>query len=173
LLPATPLVRTLEQTQIVGNLESNLSIFTPRYVPLVMETYRTISGFRNTLSSVSDPAALNQKVVVPKQFDRVFNVIVDPTDFEVDVPMTTASPYGREALNLMVKNGEIVPMTEVQGTRFLSYTTRAVTPGSRPFIQGRFAPNVRKFRYRDRDVSEGDLIADKYFITIETFDEGT
>ena len=173
LVPAQPSIVPLEAMQIVGALEQNLATITPKYVPLTMEYFRTISSFSNTLSSVSDPAALNQKVVIPKQFDRVFNVVVDPTDFEVDVPMTTASPYGREALSLMIRNGEIVPMTEIQGVRFQSYTPRAVTPGSRPFIQGRFAPNVRKFRYRDRDVSQGDLIADKYFITVETYDEGT
>jgi hypothetical protein len=52
------------------------------------------------------------------------------------------------------------------------YGVRAVTPGSRPFTQGRAASNVNSYRFRDRDVNEGDLVADKYFVTVETFSEG-
>lgn len=175
LAPATNVIKTLDQMQIVGHLQENLASITPRYVPLAMENFRTISGFSYTLSSASDPDALNQKVVVPKQFDRVFNVIVDPTDFEVDISMTTTTPYGREALNLMIRNGELVPLTEnAQASfRLLPFSPTPITAGSRFFIPGRPTLHPPSFRYRDRDVSQGDLIADKYFITIETFDEGT
>jgi len=173
--PATTTIKTLAQSAVVGNLETNLATITPRNVPLVLENMRTISGLSYTLTSASDPSALNQKVVVPKQFDRVFNLIVDPADFEVDVEQTTQTPYGREALSLMVGNGEIISMTENDDAAFNAnpIADRTITPGSRPFTQGRAASNVNRFRYRDRDISEGDLIADKYFITIETFDEGT
>lgn len=172
---ATPAIRTLEQTQVIGKLATNLTAITPRWMPIAIEHFRTITTFSNTLSSASDPAALNQKVMTPKMFDRVFNVIIDPTDFEVDVEKTIQTPYGREALTLMIRNGEIVSATENDVARFRLQpgVQRGITPGSRPFIQGRFAPNVNKFRYRDRDVSQGDLIADKYFVTIETFGEGS
>jgi hypothetical protein len=170
---ASPAVKSLEQTRIVNQFRVNLNAITPRYTPHALEFFRTITTFSNTLSSASDPAALNQKVVVPKMFDRVFNLIVDPTDFEVDVERTIATPYGREALDLMIKNGEIIPTTENEqaASRITPAASRPITPGSRSFIQGRFAPNVNKFRYRDRDVNQGDLIADKYFVTVETFDE--
>lgn len=175
--PATSVIRTIEQTQIIGNLETNLQRITPRYVPVMMHTFQTITSLRDTLSSASDPAALNQKVVTPKQFDRVFNVVVDPADFEVDVNQTCSTPYGRESLNLMIKNGEIIPMTENHRAefQFLPYTLRGVVPGSRIFAgRGPYASrSTLSFKYRDRDTMQGDLIADKYFITIETFDEGT
>jgi hypothetical protein len=103
--------------------------------------------------------------------------MVDPADFEVDVQQTCATPYGREALNLMIKNGEIVPITENQRAefQFLPYTTRGIVPGSRVFTgRGPFnSRTTQSFKYRDRDTMQGDLIADKYFITIETFDEGS
>jgi hypothetical protein len=167
--------KTLEQQAVIGNLDTNLNAVSARNVPMMVEHFQTISSFSNTLSSASDPASLNQKVVTPKLFDRVFNFIIDPTDFEVDVATTIATPYGQKALELMIQNGEIVSSTE--NDQALSRATlvglRPVTPGSRPFIQGHLTPNVNAYSYRPRDKNEGDLIADKYFITIETFDEGT
>jgi hypothetical protein len=180
----SPLTKTLEQTAINGNLDTSLATATPKSVPLMLENFRTISSLSYTLCTASDPAALNQKVVTPKQFDRVFNVIIDPTEFEIDVTKTTETPYGRNAFNLMIQHGEIVPANEndIAESSLVSVSTNPITPGSRPFAArpAVMLPTANgntlqtgHFQYRDRDITQGDVIADKYFITVETIDEGT
>ena len=142
----------------------------------ILSSLQTISSFSDTLSTVSDPTSVNQKVVTPKQFDRVFNVMVDPTAFEVDVAKTTSTPYGREALALMIKDRDIVPVTENDQAVISINLPVSLTPvfrGLRPHVMNLPAPNINSYQYRDRDITQGDLIADKYFVTVETLDEGT
>jgi len=173
--PASAPIQSLEQQAVVGNLDANLSTISARNTSVVYEQLRTINGFSNTLTTASDPTSLAQRVVAPRTFDRVFNIIVDPNDFEIDVTATIASPYGKDALGLMIANGEIVTATESDQAAFqvLATAVRATTPGSRSFGRGRPAPNVNNYQYRPRDRNNGDLITDKYFVTIETLDEGT
>jgi hypothetical protein len=168
-------IKTLQQVTVTGNVGNNLSTISSRNAPVVAETLRTISSLSNTMSTISSPLAMNQKLINPKQFDRIFNVVVDPTAFDIDVARTTATPFGRQALNLMIKNGDVVPATEndVALSSTTQIGTNQITPGGRSFIQNRSSPNVNSWKYRDRDTNQGDVTADKYFITIETFDEGT
>ena len=172
---ALPPVSLDGQQALLGTLDDNLNNIPLHVIPHVINHLRTFSTISTTLSTISQPAAVNQKVMTPKQFDRVFNIMVNPTDFEIDVPKTIATPYGKQALALMIKNGDIIPSSENEQalSQASDITARAVTPGSRPFPQGRRAGNVSSYRYRDRDVNAGDLIVDKYFITVETYGEGS
>jgi len=173
--PSSSPTQMLAQQAVNGNLEANLNAISPRNIPVIYEQLRTINGFSNTLTTVSDPNSLKQRVVAPRMFDRVFNIIVDPNDFEIDVVATIASPYGKDALTLMVNSGEIVPATENDqaAVQALAAAVRPITPGSRSVNPMRPAPNVNNYQYRERDRNNGDLITDKYFVTIETLDEGT
>jgi hypothetical protein len=166
-------IKTLAQQAVVGNTDNNLNAISPRNIPVVLETLRSISAFSDTLTSVSDPTSVTQKLLTPKQFDRIFNVVIDPTAFEVDVNTTTSTPYGTQALNLMIKDGELVSATENDSAIAQSSQVgvTVVTPGSRPVSTGQLAANVNAYTYRPRSKGAGDLITDKYFITIETLDE--
>lgn len=160
---------TKPATQQAGTTEASLSSISTKQVAAVIENMRTISGLSKTLSSIASVDALNQRVLSPKQFDRVFNVLVDPRDFEIDVAKTSETPYGKQALDLLIKQGDVVP---VEPGYWSSPNTPAVA-GQRSFLQGRFDPNVNRFRFRNRDKNEGDLVSDKYFVTIETFEDET
>jgi hypothetical protein len=132
--------------QVIGNAS--------RVVEHVMHDLKNVQHMQQTMTSVSDPSAVTRSLVVPKQFDRVFNVIVDPNEFEVDVSMMTMTPHGRDALAQLVEQGIIVAETSLSNVRFL---------------QADF--HSERYKHVVRDVNEGDLIFDKYFVAIETFDE--
>jgi hypothetical protein len=179
--PASVNVQTLERQQQIGSVAANLDLFSHRDVPMVISYLKTLTNFSNTLSTVSNIDALNHKVLIPKQFDRVFNVVIDPRDFEIDYQKTVKTPFGKNAFNLLVSHGEIVPASEsenpgrvVSSPHFQMRNTTGSKMTGRAFTNGgRSTPNVSNFVFRDRSKTQGDLITDKYFVTIETMDEGT
>lgn len=178
--PASPTTKTLAQSAAIAPINSSLAGLSHRHVPLTLATLKTISNLSNTLSTLSTPDALNQRVLSPKQFDRVFNIVIDARDFDIDVEKTQKTPFGRQALDLLIQHGDVVPGdSNFLGINFsfnrfstLSQigSTGQIT-GGRSFPQGRFNPNINNYRFRDRDKNQGDLITDKYFVTIETLDE--
>ena len=175
--PPNAPVQSLEQQAVIGNVGANMDLLSHRHVPLVLSHFKTISSFANTMSSVSQIDSLNKKVMTPKQFDRVFNIIIDPRQFQIDVAKTIHTPFGKQALDLLLRHGDIVSVYEGSAYPFfrsygktITAETESVLEG-RSFLQGRFTPNINNFAFRDRDKNEGDLITDKYFVTIETLNE--
>jgi len=173
--PGLP-TKSLEQQSAVGSVDSNLGSLGAQNVSHATHVLRTASRLGNTLTQLTGPDALNYRVLCPKQFDRVFSVIFDARDFEIDTKRTMKTPFGREALDLMIRNGDAVPVgtpnyLEQQGyNRWGSLVPEAVIAGRRP-PQGRTFPNVNDYRFRSRDKSRGDLVTDRYFVTIETLEE--
>jgi|SRR6478609_5686259 len=173
-IQAQPIVKTLAAQQSIGTLESNLSSVSHRNIPVMLHGLRTISNLTHMVTPLADPVAVSKRIVSPKTFDRVFNVIVDPDEFEIDYDKTVQTPQGTAALKQMILKGDIIPATE-------NYTSRNMVrfamlnlnnyPSGRPFVQGRAAPNHAAFRFRDRDKNQGDLTFEKYFVTIETYGE--
>ena len=168
--PAAPSKSVLEQARVFDVADRYLDNISHRHVPLVMNHLKTISGFSHTLSSMSSVDALNHRVLSPKQFDRVFNVVVDARDFEIDVPKTMRTPHGRQAIELLIRHGDVVPADSRFAANRHASMSLAQALG-RTESRGRQPINVNNYRFRDRDKTQGDLIADKYFVTIETFGE--
>lgn len=171
--PASPTSsKILSKTNSLASAIDSLSY---RQIPQVVHTLKTMSTFSKMQTTLSDSDAVTKQLLSPKQFDRVFNVVVDPDEFEIDVAKTTATPYGKEAFNQLIKRGDVV----AAGTYVSSRPLSRVLPLnsslsqilSRPVSKGNPDPNINNFRFRDRDRSEGDLMFEKYFITIETFGE--
>lgn len=54
-----------------------------------------------------NPSSYITKLVQPKKFDRVFNVIFDP-EFEIDYEKTTATSVGAEKLKLLIRDRKII-----------------------------------------------------------------
>lgn len=156
---------------------SNLDKISSRYTDAVLQNFHFFDHFSNTLSNVSSINSINRRVMTPRQFDRVFNIVVDPHSFEIDVPKTIETPYGKQALDLLIKHGDVVSsdsdnqsvMARFRGAGNLLAAQNVLS--GRGFAQGRAQPNINNFKFRDRDKTQGDLIADKYFVTIETFGE--
>ncbi len=168
---------TLEQQSVIGAADASLDAMSHKHVTAVISTLRVVSRLSTTMSPLSLPSSWRRRVMVPKQFDRVFNVIIDPHDFDIDMKKTTATPYGKQALDLLVQHGEIVPsgpeihLKQFGFKQWASMLDSSALRGqhtlSRP---GETSGGT--FRFRTRDKNAGDLVADKYFVTIETLDEG-
>lgn len=174
-IPSTADVRSLEVQQSIGSMASNLSTLSHRSAPVALHGLRTISNLAHMVTPLASPLAVSKRIVAPKQFDRIFNVIVDPDEFEVDYEKTVRTPHGKQALEMMIKKGDIVPETENYFLRNLVTKTAIsnlqASPLGRPFVQNRAAANYALFRFRDRDKNQGDLAFEKYFVTIETYGE--
>ena len=174
-IKATPITQTLEVQESIGNVTNNLAAVSHRNVPVMLHGLRTISGLAHMITPLADPLAVSKRIVSPKQFDRIFNVIVDPDEFEIDYEKTVRTPHGRQALQQMIQKGDIIP--ENENYFFRNIVTRFAVndlsnnPLGRPFVQNRAAPNHALFRFRDRDKNQGDLAFEKYFVTVETYGE--
>lgn len=91
----------------------------------------------------SNPLAAVRKLMIPKIFDRVFNIVVDPNSFEIDRERTEATPLGTAALQAMIINGDVIQKND----------------------------SSLGLQYRERFVEQGELMFEKYFVAIETLDD--
>lgn len=152
---------------------ASLQSIAHRQIPAVIQVLKSVSSITNTQTSISDGIAVSKRILSPKQFDRVFNVIIDPDEFEFDFVKTTATENGTLALQQMISRGEIVPADPamVPGTFItnLPIDTQLSQIIARPTYAGRPDPNLNNFRFRDRNRVEGDVMFEKYFVTIETY----
>lgn len=174
-LQPTPETKTEEAQRNIGTLSTNLSGISHRNVTMVLHGLRTISNMAHMITPLADPLAVSKRIISPKQFDRVFNVIIDPDDFEIDYDKTVKTPHGKQALEQMILKGDIIPETENFFARNIIGNSAQANlnknPIGRPFIQGREASNSYLYRFRDRDKNQGDLSFEKYFVTVETYGE--
>lgn len=114
-----------------------------------IETTQDIIDFMNMFSPnsfMAGAAARRQKALSPKIFERIFNVPVDPGEFDIDVAATTATKYGKDAL----KNLQ------------LSKRLRNVPVGD-----GLFA-----LRATPRTTRSNSVVYDEFFVTISTVGGG-
>ena len=161
-----------EQRASTKNSVAGLATISKQNVPVVLHGLRTISNLAHTLTPLSDTASTSKKLISPKQFDRVFNITVDPDEFEIDYDKTVATPQGKLALEQMIKRGDIIPTTELYLSRNLIDKLTGdlqTNPVGRAFSQNRGSTDHSLFRYRDRDKKHGDLAFEKYFTTVETY----
>jgi len=146
-----------------SGLATDVSQLTSDQLINLLEGVRSINVLSNALSTVSDPEAVRLAVMTPKIFDRVFNVVVDSRDFDVDVQRTVSTPFGKQALELLVLHGDVIPGSPTDRT---PQQLAALVD-----VQALGRSDLDDVRLRPRDRAQGDLIADKYFVTVESFDE--
>jgi len=139
-----------------GNLPSSdevMSSFSSKQVAPAVHGVGVISEGSRTLSPQSDPVPLTKRLLNPKQFDRVFNIVIDPFAFKINKTATNASPHGKQALELLLKQGDVIHVLK-----------QTSSPSHVPFFDNEFA-------MRPRDVSEGNLSFEKYIVSINTIGE--
>lgn len=155
-------------TSLVGNLIK-------KEISPVLKDAQTIQGLGASITSQSDPLEVSKRMLMPKQFDRVFNLVVDPDEFEIDYEKTIQNPNGKQVLMQLITTGDVISEDEnyqaEQTVRRMITSELSADPAIRLFVRSRAPENFANFRYRDRDKSEGDLMFEKYFVTVETFDE--
>lgn len=141
--------KSTDQQQATATLDSSLSALSAAAVPAMVTVLQTVSNLSLMTTQLSDPAASSTRLLRPKQFDRVFNIIIDPDDFEIDVSATVATPHGKLALQQLITSGDVVSVPSMNNTP--THTNRYV--------------------FRQHDKNQGDMTLDKYFVAVETFDE--
>lgn len=115
-----------------------------------------ISSLFSVATRFSDASALSTSIFVPKKFDRVFNIVVDPDDFVIDHTVTWTSVSGK--------------------AMFDKLKTDSVVYDSRPTVMSNIgllgAEEVTAvdpvFKVKERQKNEGDYTFEKYFVTIDT-----
>lgn len=112
---------------------------------------KTLAGFGRSLTTAAGPLVVSRRLLAPKQFDRVFSVIVDPDEFMIDEAATTRTPFGRRALETLVKQGEVISVPTSHAATVLMAQTSSREP----------------MRLRSRDRGAGDMAFERYFVTIE------
>jgi hypothetical protein len=144
--------KTLSQQQNDENLDTILSQVSQGVLGSVLHGLKVISNVSRELTDISSPDIVAKKLFTPKLFDRVFNLVVDPDDFEIDADKTNATPQGTQALQQLLANGDITQSANVVVT-----------------VSGGIArANVNSYSFRQRDKNEGDYALEKYFVSIET-----
>lgn len=144
--------RSADNRQTVAAVATSLSNITDKGLTAAVHGLKVISNLANMVTPLADTATITKKYVAPKLFDRVFNVVIDPDDFEIDYDKTVKGPYGKQAFEQLMKNGEI-------STQLMQNTSNVITSMN------------DQFKFRDRMHTQGDLVFEKYFITVETYGE--
>jgi hypothetical protein len=109
-----------------------------------------LHSFRRMRTQYSDNDNESRRIFTPKTFERVFTVAANPNDFEIDTVETLKTPSGRDAFDKLLHQGRIVG--DAQHSTFY--------PGV----------NIDMGTYRlvSRDKNVGDLVFEKYFVSLET-----
>lgn len=163
------------------SLSTSLNDISERKVYSAVQALRTISHFTRIRTSLSDGGMMQKGLMRPKQFDRVFNLLIDPDDFEIDYDKTMETEFGKETFNTLLKRGEIEPSGIDRLSRNNQRSSRvlfkySVTQGSaaRRAAKGSGSPAIREvsnFRSKRRDAKEGDASFEKYFVVVKTYGE--
>lgn len=124
---------------------------------------KILDDFINLFSSTGfllSPNKINNKILAPKLFDRVFTVAIDPDDFEIDEQEMLKTPRSKELL----MQDSFIDRT-VRDYQQTGYSVGGVIVGrsnnqdsSRNLMSLKIKPEYNKnFRFED------------YFVTIETY----
>lgn len=108
-----------------------------------------LSEFSRTFSTLSSDVYTKQRLLLPKHFERVFSIIIDPDVFEIDVTSTKATSIGSQALDALLSQGEL-ELKKVHSNE----------KGVEDSIQ-----------YVSREKSPGDVSFEKYIVNIESFED--
>lgn len=144
-IPATTQL-TLPKTFPTATALSIIDQLPARTLETAFNTIQAVGWSAASLSSVSNPTAVSQFLLQPKKFDRIFNIIFDPDDFELDRNKSVGTKEGKALFESLLHSDVLSIKDDGQQTHYL-------------------------IKERDRNV--GDITFDKYFIAIETFGETT
>lgn len=169
--PTTKAMTQQSAQQRVKSSNVSLNSISRASMPAAVHQAMNIAGCASVLSTISMPSAASRWLIRPRKFDRVFNVSIDPDEFEVDYEKTVNTPYGKEALDQMISDGTIVSADDNEIMRLKTPNGHAGDVHPAFFVKNRNLRNNVSFKYRDRDKNSGDMTFDKYFVVIETFGE--
>ncbi len=98
----------------------------------------------------SDTLQEAKRLMKPKMFDRIFNLFVDPDDFDIDHQETIKTDSGKDMLESLFSAGKVIEPLEQSIVR--STQTNMMT----------------RLKLLDKNPKENDAVFEKYFVTLET-----
>ena len=143
-------------TDVDGPLRLNVQGMEPDAQEIISSDARTISNLSRQLTTAADPLAVSRKLLLPKQFDRIFLLLVDPDDFEIDEAATAMTSQGQQALVALKANGDVAAVP-LSGAELLARAKSSST---------------ERLKLRPRDHGNSDMAFEKYIVTIEPAFEG-
>ena len=150
---------------VVGELGN---VFTGESDSANIEISNDIVTFMNTFSksSIIFGAAMHRmRMISPKMFERVFHVLVDPDDFEIDTIETNSTSAGKSLLGSSIVKQTMLNPFAPRGLP--SITTSSAIGSAGSFIQ--HSPRLTLDAARRREL--GQLTLRQYFVTIEQLPE--
>lgn len=165
----SPYAGSMSGVSLVGSTSSpktssarvDVNSLTPAQTQRIEKEISNTGILKGITTVYSDPDAVVRTLIVPKKFDRVFNVIIDPDDFYIDQAKTRSSAAGRRALDRLVAAG--------------TATDSDPKPLSGRSLVGDFmalSPAGSNLKMRTKQRNEGDYSFEKYFVTVETVIDG-
>lgn len=139
---------TIDMNIALGNITSVndlIEAIPQSQVENIVNEIRAINVFCNTKSVYTNSDVIANQIFMPKQFDRIFNIFVDPDDFYIDFVETTKTFEGNEALKKLIENNDII-----------NISTDVTTPS---------------YKQTSKDKVDGDVSFDKYYVNVQTLGE--
>lgn len=134
-----------------NNVTKNVSSFINPKLSQVFESKNgTITDMSKVRTLYSDGLYEARKLLKPKVFDRIFNLFVDPDDFEIDHKETIKTDSGKDTLESLYAAGKVVEIKKQSIMRSDEFNE---------FLQ---------LKLLDKNPKENDAVFEKYFITLET-----
>lgn len=98
----------------------------------------------------SDTLQEAKRLMKPKMFDRVFNIFVDPDDFEIDHQETIKTDSGKDMLESLFSAGKVIE------------------PLEQSIVRSTQVSMMTRLKLLDKNPKENDAVFEKYFVTLET-----
>ena len=108
----------------------------------VINSLVSVQDITSLTTTLADFESIKNNLIMPKKFDRVFNVIFEPTDFYIDKAATEQTEIGKQALSNLLLSKDIESVIISNNTEFKLSEKR----------------------------SQNEIIFDKYFVAIETIE---
>ena len=144
-----------KKTQSTSSKTINPDNLSQSQQQFLKQSISNVSALGSVITRFSDEAVVTKSLLRPKKFDRVFNVVVDPDDFEIDYDKTVSSPTGKRTLEKLLASEQVIDASLKQ------LSSIGVNPGNSSAQQS-------VYKLREKQKSEGDFAFEKYFVTVET-----
>lgn len=129
-------------------------VLTFEFSPKITQNYesqnKVIIDSAKTRTLYSDSMSESRRIMKPKVFDRIFNVFVDPDDFEIDQIETNKTDSGKDMLESLFSAGKVIELQTQTSLRSTDIT------------------QMSRLKLIDKNPKENDALFEKYFITLET-----
>jgi hypothetical protein len=165
-------------SKAITDAKSSLLTLSRSQINPLLHQLSVISEFSRTFSNVSNPSKLEEYILTPKIFDRIFNVMIDTNAFTIDEQLTRATYQGNSELDSLLRQGIITQVEKDTSNQFLNAGQNIqVQPQNLNIVANPLTGNAgsqtqtKDYVFAKRNRSENNIIFEKYFVAVKTFSE--